>query len=117
MVRLSDLQNGNPCWYPYRDRYTPRHGRHDDCRQGVYHLLGALGKKNIQVTKRFHGDSPRRQPVHTFNSGAHLFKSDSVQKLGRIALRALQEYAPDPQTSPTPSATSTASQIASTPAS
>ena len=66
--------------------------------RGFASFLGALGKQNIEVEKRFHGDSPRRQPVHTFNGGAHLFRSDTAQKLGRIALRALEEYAPDPQT-------------------
>ena len=66
--------------------------------RGFASFLGALGKQNIEVEKRFHGDSPRRQPVHTFNGGAHLFKSDTAQKLGRIALRALEEYGPDPQT-------------------
>lgn len=66
--------------------------------RGFATFLGALGKQNVEVEKRFHGDSPRRQPVHTFNGGAHLFKSDTAQKLGRIALRTLQEYAPDPRT-------------------
>ena len=66
--------------------------------RGFSAFLGALGKENIQLAKRFHGDSPRRQPVHTFNGGAHLFKSDTAQKLGKIALRSLQEYGPDPQT-------------------
>jgi len=66
--------------------------------RGSTTFLGALVKQNIEVAKRFHGDSPRRQPVHTFNGGAHLFKSDTVQKLGGVALRALQEYGPDPHT-------------------
>jgi hypothetical protein len=33
--------------------------------------------------------------VHTVYGGAHLFRSDSAQKLGAIALRTLNEYAPD----------------------
>jgi citrate lyase beta subunit len=37
----------------------------------------------------------RRQPVHTFYGGAHLFKPDTTAKLGAIALRTLREYAPD----------------------
>jgi citrate lyase beta subunit len=38
---------------------------------------------------------PDRQPVHTVYGGAHLFTAETVQKLGRIALRSLEEYAPD----------------------
>ena len=38
---------------------------------------------------------PDRQPVHTVYGGAHLFMADTAQKLGRIALRSLEEYAPD----------------------
>src|SRR6266853_1781014 len=36
-----------------------------------------------------------RQPVHVVYGGAHLFKSDTTRKLGRLAERALAEYAPD----------------------
>jgi len=46
--------------------------------------------------RRFPGDGPERQPVHTVYGGAHLFKSDTTVKLGALALRALREYAPDP---------------------
>ena len=38
---------------------------------------------------------PDRQPVHTVYGGAHLFVPDTTTKLGAIALRTLQEYAPD----------------------
>jgi citrate lyase beta subunit len=37
-----------------------------------------------------------RQPVHTVYGGAHLFRADSAAKLGALALRALDEYAPTP---------------------
>ena len=36
-----------------------------------------------------------RQPVHVVYGGAHLFKSDTTRKLGKLAERALAEYAPD----------------------
>jgi len=39
-----------------------------------------------------------RQPVHVVYGGAHLFKSDTVRKLGALAERALAEYAPDAAT-------------------
>ncbi len=36
-----------------------------------------------------------RQPVHVVYGGAQLFKSDTCRKLGKLAERALGEYAPD----------------------
>ncbi len=44
------------------------------------------------------GDSGRRQPVHTVYGGAHLFKADMSERLGRLAEQALAEYAPDAAT-------------------
>jgi citrate lyase beta subunit len=42
--------------------------------------------------------SQMRQPVHVVYGGAHLFKSDTMRKLGTLAERALAEYAPDATT-------------------
>lgn len=36
-----------------------------------------------------------RNPVHVIYGGAHLFKSDTTQKLGKIALKTFETYAPD----------------------
>src|SRR2546423_8838369 len=47
--------------------------------------------------RHYPGESTRRQAVHTVYGGAHLFKADSAQKLGAVALRSLEEYAPDAQ--------------------
>ncbi len=58
-------------------------------------FLEPLDKANTRVATAFPGDSPARQPVHTVYGGAHLFKADAAQKLGAIALRSLQEHAPD----------------------
>jgi citrate lyase beta subunit len=58
-------------------------------------FLDTLDKGNIRVAEQFPGDSPQRQPVHTVYGGAHLFNADAANKLGAIALRALQEHAPD----------------------
>ena len=58
-------------------------------------FLDALDKANLRVAEQFPGDSPARQPVHTVYGGAHLFKADAAQKLGAVALRSLQEHAPD----------------------
>lgn len=47
---------------------------------------------------RFPGESGARQPVHTVYGGAQLFKSNTTQRLGELALKALEQYAPDPST-------------------
>lgn len=59
-------------------------------------VLGALRRSNSVLAARYPGDPERRQPVHTVYGGAHLFRSDTAQKLGALALRSLREYAPDP---------------------
>src|SRR5687768_18086886 len=51
-----------------------------------------------ELSRRYPGDPEERQPVHTVYGGAQLFKSDTTQRLGALALRALQEYAPDART-------------------
>ncbi len=37
-----------------------------------------------------------RQPIHTVYGGAHLFKANTIQRLGEHARRAFEIYAPDP---------------------
>src|SRR5438034_9276699 len=59
-------------------------------------FIDALDKANVLTAERFPGQLAKRQPVHTVYGGAQLFKADAAQKLGRAALGALQEYAPDP---------------------
>jgi citrate lyase beta subunit len=44
------------------------------------------------------GDPPTRQPVHTVYGGADLFRADTARRLGDVALRALETWAPDPRT-------------------
>lgn len=57
--------------------------------------LGRLRDANRAFARRYPGESARRQPVHTVYGGAQLFRSDSTAKIGGVARRALQEYAPD----------------------
>jgi len=47
---------------------------------------------------RYPGESARRQPVHTVYGGAHLFKSDTAPRLGTLAMRSFETYAPDAKT-------------------
>jgi citrate lyase beta subunit len=55
----------------------------------------SLKTANAAFTRRYPGESPHRQPVHTVYGGAHLFRSSTAARLGELALRALQEFAPD----------------------
>jgi len=48
--------------------------------------------------KNYPGESGRRQPVHTVYGGAHLFKADSAGRLGSLAVRSFETYAPDAAT-------------------
>jgi citrate lyase beta subunit len=58
-------------------------------------LLDTLKVANLQFQKIYPGDRPDRQPVHTVYGGANLFKSDTCKKMGTIALKSLQTYAPN----------------------
>lgn len=58
-------------------------------------IFDRLHRANAAVALRHPGVSGDRQPVHTVYGGAHLFKTDTATKIGRLALRSLQEHAPD----------------------
>src|SRR5713226_3281511 len=58
-------------------------------------ITEGLRKANLASMKDYPGETGRRQPVHTVYGGAHLFKSDSAPRLGKLAERAMGEYAPD----------------------
>src|SRR5204862_1804740 len=61
-------------------------------------ISAALSDANKAFMRHYPGESNRRQAVHTVYGGAHLFKVDSPKKLGAVALRSLEEYAPDAAT-------------------
>ena len=61
----------------------------------VERVAAPLSTANAAFTLRYPGERPDRQPVHTVYGGAHLFKSDAAHKLGQLALRALEQHAPD----------------------
>ena len=58
-------------------------------------LLQSLRTANLRFQKTYPGDKPNRQAVHTVYGGANLFKADTCIKMGEIALKSLQTYAPD----------------------
>ncbi len=61
-------------------------------------ITESLKSAHSAFAARYPGESGRRQPVHTVYGGAHLFKSDTVVKLGLLAVRSLETYAPDAKT-------------------
>jgi citrate lyase beta subunit len=61
-------------------------------------LPDSLARANLEFSRRYPGDSGKRQPVHTVYGGAHLFQADLCRKMGAIAERTLTEFAPDPAT-------------------
>ena len=58
-------------------------------------LTVPLQQANSDFTDQYSGESGRRQPVHTVYGGAHLFKSDTSARLGSLAMRSLDQFAPD----------------------
>ena len=64
----------------------------------VERITAALSRANKEFARRYPGESNRRQAVHSVYGGAHLFRADTAQKLGEVALRSLQDYAPDAAT-------------------
>ena len=59
-------------------------------------ILRQLRGVNDEIARAYPGEREDRQPVHTVYGGAHLFRANSAQRLGALALTALDEYAPDP---------------------
>jgi hypothetical protein len=58
-------------------------------------LTEPLRQANEEFSRHYAGETGRRQPVHTVYGGAHLFKSDSAKRLGSLARRSLDQFAPD----------------------
>jgi citrate lyase beta subunit len=54
-----------------------------------------LQQANNAFIKRYPGETGNRQPVHTVYGGAHIFKADSAKRLGELARRSLEQFAPD----------------------
>ena len=63
--------------------------------ESLQEITGSLKSSLAAFAARYPGESGRRQPVHTVYGGAHLFKSDTAPRLGALAVRAFETYAPD----------------------
>ncbi len=60
-------------------------------------VFARLRGANLDFARRYPGDSGLRQPVHVVYGGAHLFRADSAERLGALAIRAFEEYAATPE--------------------
>ncbi len=58
-------------------------------------IFGDLKIANTSFNKIYRGDREDRQPIHTVYGGANLFKSNTTDVLGNIALKSLLHYAPN----------------------
>ncbi|HEX8196291.1 MAG TPA: hypothetical protein VF571_08900 [Pyrinomonadaceae bacterium] len=66
--------------------------------ESMQEITRGLRSSLAVFASRYPGESARRQPVHTVYGGAHLFKSDTAPRLGTLAMRSFETYAPDAQT-------------------
>jgi len=63
--------------------------------ESVGDISAKLRQANNDFANIYPGETGKRQPVHTVYGGAHLFKSDSAERLGALARRSLDQFAPD----------------------
>jgi citrate lyase beta subunit len=59
-------------------------------------VLESLAGANRKFFATYPGDRPTRQPVHTVYGGAQLYKAETTQRLGELALSSLSVFAPTP---------------------
>lgn len=63
--------------------------------ENIQEEMERLEKAHKAFSGLYPGPLAGRQPVHTVYGGAHLFRSATARRLGQLALRALDEFAPD----------------------
>lgn len=63
--------------------------------ESLQEIDAKLAQAHKAFARRYPGATGARQPVHTVYGGAHLFRSETPQRLGELAQWSLDEYAPD----------------------
>lgn len=58
-------------------------------------IFGELTIANQSFNNIYKGDREDRQPIHTVYGGANLFKYNTAEALGKVALKSLLTYAPN----------------------
>ena len=64
----------------------------------IERVTAQLRRSLASYAERYPGASGLRQPVHTVYGGAHLFKADTAVRLGRLATKFFESFAPDAAT-------------------
>lgn len=54
-----------------------------------------LAETNKEFIRKYPGEPAARQPIQTVYGGAQIFKANTARRLGDLALKSVQEYAPD----------------------
>ena len=49
--------------------------------ESIRHIVAELSEANASFNRRYPGDGPARQPVHTVYGGAQIFKAETAKKL------------------------------------
>jgi citrate lyase beta subunit len=57
-------------------------------------LFDSLTAANKKLSATYPGDRSARQPIHTVYGGAQLYKAETTQRLGELALSSLESFAP-----------------------
>jgi len=65
--------------------------------QAVQEAWLSVRRAQDEFESRYPGETGARQPVHTVYGGAHIFTAETARKLGDVALRSLETYAPAPR--------------------
>ena len=58
-------------------------------------ILDTIEQANNHFDNLYPGDSAERQAIHTVYGGAQIFKAQTASRLGQLAIRSVNEYAPD----------------------
>ena len=63
--------------------------------ESLQEIATRLEQAHKAFQRRYPGPSAERQPIHVVYGGANLFRSGTARRLGELALRSLEDYAPD----------------------
>ena len=63
--------------------------------EAVQEISKKLELAHKALQRRYPGPSSERQPIHVVYGGAHLFRAGTTRRLGDLALKSLDEYAPN----------------------
>jgi citrate lyase beta subunit len=63
--------------------------------ESLREITARLELAHKALLRRYPGPSVERQPIHVVYGGAHLFRAGTARRLGELALKSLDDYAPD----------------------